>query len=57
MNSVEWETEFFLIVVAFTQWMNFFIQDYIEILTPKLQFLLASVFQRFLRLKAVVAFC
>jgi len=47
----------FLIVVSFNQWMKFFIQDYTEILGPKLKFLLASVFQRFIRLKAIAAFC
>lgn len=36
--------------------MNFFIQDCTEILTSKLLFLLASVFQRFLRLKVVAVF-
>lgn len=58
INSwVVWnEEQVFLIVVGFNQWMNFFIQDYIEILTPKLQFLLTSIFQRFLRLKAIAAF-
>lgn len=54
---MEWQTEGFLIVSGFNQWVNFFIQDYIEILTPKLQFLLASVFQGFLRLKAITEFC